>query len=104
MFTVDGCREMTKFGTRWLVRVLAWSAAPLLLLAATIMTSWAAEPVSARDVALGLDLHADQRLTTRFLVEAGQDAVQNGPQGEQHLSMRAPEVCAREGGVLVAQQ
>src|SRR5262245_56290107 len=59
---------------------------------------------SARGLALALDLHADQRLPTRFLVEVGQGAVYHGPQGEQHLPMRPPDVAARPGGGFVAQQ
>src|SRR5262249_56280042 len=59
---------------------------------------------SARDLALALDLHTDQRLPTRFLVEVGQGAFHHGPQGQQQRPMRAPDVAARHGGVRVAQR
>src|SRR6516164_7115430 len=59
---------MMKFGTRWLVRVVAWSAAPLLMLSATSAT--------------GEEPQANARARLRVLIEtdAGGD-----PDDEQSL-------------------
>src|SRR6516164_2065343 len=59
---------MMKFGTRWLVRVVAWSAAPLLMLSATSAT--------------GEEPQANARARLRLMIEtdAGGD-----PDDEQSL-------------------